>query len=26
MRILAAFDLLFIGFGVWVSRHLLAET
>ena len=26
MRILAAFDLLFVGFGVWVSRHLLAET
>lgn len=26
MRILAAFDLLFIAFGVWVSRHLLAET
>jgi heme exporter protein B len=26
MRILAAFDLLFIGFGVWVSRYLLAET
>lgn len=25
MRILAAFDLLFIGFGVWVSRYLLAE-
>ena len=26
MRILLAFDLLFVGFGVWVSRHLLAET
>jgi heme exporter protein B len=26
MRILAAFDLLFIGFGLWVSRYLLAET
>ena len=26
MRILAAFDLLFVSFGVWVSRHLLAET
>ncbi|MDH3623914.1 MAG: heme exporter protein CcmB [Myxococcales bacterium] len=25
MRILAAFDLLFIGFGLWVSRYLLAE-
>lgn len=26
IRILTAFDLLFVGFGVWVSRHLLAET
>lgn len=26
VRILAAFDLLFVGFGVWVSRYLLAET
>lgn len=26
MRILAAFDLLFLGFGIWISRHLLAET
>lgn len=26
MRILAAFDLLFITLGVWVSRYLLAET
>ncbi|MCZ6805963.1 MAG: heme exporter protein CcmB [Deltaproteobacteria bacterium] len=26
MRILAAFDLLFIGFGLWVSRYLLEET
>ena len=26
MRILAAFDLLFIAFGVWISRYLLAET
>jgi len=26
MRILTAFDLLFIAFGVWVSRYLLAET
>ncbi len=26
MRILTAFDLLFVGFGIWVSRHLLAET
>ena len=26
MRILAAFDLLFVGFGIWLSRHLLAET
>jgi len=26
MRILTAFDLLFVGFGVWVSRHLLSET
>jgi heme exporter protein B len=26
IRILAAFDLLFFGFGAWVSRHLLAET
>lgn len=25
MRILAAFDLLFIGFGLWMSRYLLAE-
>lgn len=25
MRILTAFDLLFIGFGLWVSRYLLAE-
>ncbi|MEM7137435.1 MAG: heme exporter protein CcmB [Myxococcota bacterium] len=25
MRILAAFDLLFVGFGVWVSRYLLSE-
>ncbi|MEM7433779.1 MAG: heme exporter protein CcmB [Myxococcota bacterium] len=25
MRILAAFDLLFIAFGVWVSRYLLSE-
>ena len=25
MRILAAFDLLFIGFGLWVSRFLLSE-
>lgn len=26
IRILAAFDILFVGFGVWMSRHLLAET
>jgi heme exporter protein B len=26
VRILTAFDLLFVGFGVWVSRYLLAET
>jgi heme exporter protein B len=26
MRILGAFDLLFVSFGVWISRHLLAET
>jgi heme exporter protein B len=26
MRILTAFDLLFVGFGVWVSRYLLSET
>jgi hypothetical protein len=26
MRILTAFDLLFVGFGLWVSRYLLAET
>jgi ABC-type transport system involved in cytochrome c biogenesis permease component len=26
IRILAAFDLLFFGFGAWVSRYLLAET
>jgi hypothetical protein len=25
MRILTAFDLLFVAFGVWVSRYLLAE-
>lgn len=25
MRILGAFDLLFVGFGLWVSRYLLAE-
>jgi heme exporter protein B len=26
IRILAAFDLLFIAFGIWVSHYLLAET
>jgi heme exporter protein B len=26
LRILTAFDLLFVGFGVWISRYLLAET
>ena len=26
MRILMAFDLLFIAFGIWVSRYLLSET
>jgi len=26
LRILTAFDLLFVAFGVWVSRYLLAET
>lgn len=26
MRILTAFDLLFVAFGVWVSRYLLSET
>ena len=26
MRILTAFDLLFVAFGIWVSRYLLAET
>ena len=26
MRILTAFDLLFIAFGIWVSRYLLSET
>ena len=26
MRILAAFDLLFVAFGIWVSRYLLSET
>jgi heme exporter protein B len=26
VRILAAFDLLFLAFGVWLSRYLLAET
>ena len=25
MRILTAFDLLFIAFGLWVSRYLLSE-
>ncbi len=25
MRILTAFDLLFIAFGIWVSRYLLSE-
>ncbi len=25
VRILTAFDLLFVGFGVWISRYLLAE-
>ena len=26
VRILGAFDLLFVAFGVWVSRYLLSET
>ena len=26
MRILTAFDLLFVAFGIWVSRYLLSET
>jgi heme exporter protein B len=26
MRILTAFDLVFIAFGIWVSRYLLSET